>query len=107
MGLQHVTNQSAETVHAYKLARDVNSRDPQQAEFNPFEESTGGGGALGGGGGGGVPRGDYDNNATANGFYDSANSIENNLRFIATTAVGRGLTNILLWSSLVVPKPCR
>ena len=101
MGLQHVTNQSAETVHAYKLARDMSILAIRnKLGFNPFEESTGGGGALGGGGGGGVPRGDYDNNATANGFYDSANSIENNLRFIATTAVGRGITN---YPSLVIP----
>ncbi|MAE56249.1 MAG: hypothetical protein CMK23_09650, partial [Porticoccaceae bacterium] len=30
--------------------------------------------------------------ATTNGYYDAANEIENNIRFIATTAVGRGMS---------------
>ena len=93
MGLSHVTGQSQETIYAYKMARDMSILAIRnKLGFTPFEEATtGGGGGQGGNAiGGGVPRGDYDNNATTNKDYDAGNEIENNLRFIATTAVGRG-----------------
>ena len=59
------------------------------------------GGALGGGGGGIESRPDYDYNSgggfassteAGNKYYDASNEIKNNLRFIATTAVGRGVS---------------
>ncbi|BCU96856.1 MAG: hypothetical protein CM15mV13_3180 [uncultured marine virus] len=68
--------------------------------FNPYESAYESGGALGGGGGGIESRPDYDYNAgggfatsteAGNKYYDASNEIKNNLRFIATTAVGRGL----------------
>lgn len=90
MGLQHVTNQAEETVYAYKLARDMSILAIRnKLGFNPLEDDP----AL-------PPRGDYDFNANGNGFYDAANEIRNNLRFIATTAVGRGLIN---YPSLSIP----
>ena len=93
MGLSHVTGQSQETIYAYKMARDMSVLAIRnKLGFTPFEDlSAGGGGGQGGNAiGGGVPRGDYDNNATTNKHYDAGNEILNNLRFIASTAVGRG-----------------
>ena len=95
MGLKHVTGQSQETIYAYKMARDMSVLAIRnKLGFTPFEDNTGGGGGGQGGNaiGGGVPRGDYDNNATTNKDYDAGNEILNNLRFIASTAVGRGYT---------------
>ena len=55
--------------------------------FTPYESE-----AATGGLGQAIQRPDYYNNATTNGYYDAANEIENNIRFIATTAVGRGMS---------------
>lgn len=90
MGLQHVTNQAEETVYAYKLARDMSILAIRnKLGFNAFEDNP----QL-------PPRDLYDFNANGNGFYDASNEIRNNLRFIATTAVGRGLIN---YPSLSIP----
>ena len=102
MGLKHVTNQADETIYAMRMARDMAILAIQnKLGFNPYESAYESGGALGGGGGGIESRPDYDYNAgggfatsteAGNKYYDASNEIKNNLRFIATTAVGRGLS---------------
>jgi len=95
MGLQHVANQSEETMYAFKMARDMAILAMQnRLGFVPYEDATTSG--LGQP----VPRDTYFENANDDGFYDASNEILNNLRFIATTAVGRGLIN---FPSLSIP----
>ena len=87
LGLSHVGPQSEETTYAFKLARDMCILAIRnRLGFTPYEDEgqTSGLGQV-------APRPDYYNNATTNGYYDAANEIENNIRFIATTAVGRGM----------------
>ena len=88
LALSHVTNQSDETIYAFKLARDMSILTIRnRLGFTPYESE-----AATGGLGQAIQRPDYYNNATTNGYYDAANEIENNIRFIATTAVGRGMS---------------
>tara|TARA_B100000614_G_scaffold21360_2_gene17033 strand:+ start:8762 stop:28573 length:19812 start_codon:yes stop_codon:yes gene_type:complete len=88
LGLSHVSAQSDETTYAFKLARDMCILAIRnRLGFTPYEDEgvTSGLGQT-------VQRPDYYENATTNGYYDAANEIENNIRFIATTAVGRGMS---------------
>ena len=109
-GLKHVTDETEETAFAMKMARDMSALAIQnKLGFNPYPDYSagggagggqGGGGGFGGGGGGqggnqgggGAARGDYDNNESGNKAYNAADEIKNNLRFIASTAVGRGVS---------------
>ena len=88
LALTHVSAQSEETIYAFKLARDMSILTIRnRLGFTPYESETATGGL-----GQAIQRPDYYNNATTNGYYDAANEIENNIRFIATTAVGRGMS---------------
>ena len=86
-GLKHVTDQSQETLYAFKVARDMSQLAVKNKfGFLPYEDEgqTGQGQQT--------FRPDYYDNASGNKFYDAGNEILNNLRFIATTAVGRGVS---------------
>ena len=94
-GLQHIENQSEETLYTFKLARDMTILTMQnRLGFIPYEDATAS--ELGVP----IPRDDYYANASDDTYYDAANEIENNLAFIASTAVGRTYEN---YPSLVIP----
>ena len=94
-GLQHIENQSEETLYAFKLARDMTILAMQnRLGFIPYEDaSTTGLGVP-------VPRDDYYANASDDTYYDAANEIAANLAFIASTAVGRTVSQ---YPSLNIP----
>ena len=95
MGLDHVANQSEETLYAFKMARDMSILAMQnRLGFVPYEDTstTNQGQAQ--------VRDTYYANATPDIYYDAANLLESNWDFIASTAMGRGLAQ---YPSLVVP----
>ena len=96
-GLKHVTDQPAETLFAMKMARDMTVLAIQnRLGFKPYptypEETAGGGDGNFAGGGVVEPRDTYYENASGNKAYNAADEIRNNIRFIATTAVGRAVS---------------
>ena len=86
-GLKHVTDETEETLFAMKMARDMSALVIQnKLGFNPYPDAPSN-----------PPRNNYDFNARGDGaignkYYDAGNEIENNIRFIASTAVGRAVS---------------
>ena len=89
-GLKHVTDQPAETKFAMQMARDMTVLAIQnKLGFNPYPDTMTN-----------EQRDPYYDNArglgsVGNKYYDAGNEIHNNIRFIATTAVGRAITQYL------------